>query len=62
MEQRLIDVNAVKSVLKKVGIASDEFDKCMGWTSPPLDKPLTGEDAVLAELTSEEQGFLRCMN
>lgn len=62
MEQRLIDINAVKSLLKKVGIESEEFDQCMGRTSPQLDKPLTSEDTILAELTYEEQGFLRCMN
>jgi len=62
MEQRLIDIDAVKSVLKKVGIESEECDQCMGWTSPQLDKPLTSEDTVLAELTPEEQGFLRCIN
>jgi len=62
MEQRLIDIESVKSVLKKVGIDSEECDQCMGWTSPQLDKPLTSEDTVLAELTTEEQGFLRCMN
>ncbi len=31
MEQRLIDIDAVKSVLKKVGIESEECDQCMGW-------------------------------
>jgi hypothetical protein len=62
MEQNLLDIDAVKSVLRKVGIKSEECDQCMGWTSLQPDKPLTSEDTVLAELTSEEQGFFRCMN
>jgi hypothetical protein len=62
MEKRLIDIDSVKSVLRKVGIKPEECDQCMGWTSPQLDQPLTGKDKVLAELTTEEQGFFRCMN
>lgn len=61
MDDKLINVDAVKSVLKKVGIESEECDQCMGWTSPKLDAPLTSKDTVLWELTREEQGFLRCM-
>ncbi len=61
MDERLINVEDVKSVFREVGIQSEECNRCMGRTSPELDKPLTGEDTVLAELTSEEQGFFRCM-
>ena len=61
MDERLIDVEDVKSFFKKVGIKSEECNRCLGWTSPKLDKPLTGEDTVLAELSLEEQGFFRCM-
>ncbi len=61
MDERLMDVEDVKSVFKKVGIKSEECKQCLGWTSPNLDKPLTGEDMVLAELSPEEQGFFRCM-
>ncbi len=62
MDERLIDVENVKSILKVVGIKSEEYDRCMNWTSPKFDKPLTSADMVLAELTPEEQGFLRCMD
>lgn len=61
MDERLINVDDVKSVFKEVGIQSEECNQCMRRTSPELDKPLTSEDIVLAELTSEEQGFFRCM-
>jgi hypothetical protein len=61
MDERLINVEDVKSVFKKMGIKSEECNQCLGWTSTKLDKPLTGEDTVLAELTPEEQGFFRCM-
>jgi hypothetical protein len=61
MDPRRIDVEDVKSVFKEVGIAPEECDRCMKWTSPELDKPLTKEDKILAELTREEQGFFRCM-
>ena len=61
MDERLIDAEGVKSVFREVGIQSAECNRCMGRTSPELDKPLTGEDTVLAELTPEEQGFFRCM-
>ena len=61
MDEKLITVEDIKSVLRKVGIESKECDQCMGWSSPKLDAPLTKKDTVLGELTREEQGFLRCM-
>ena len=61
MDHRLLDVEDVKSVLKRVGIKTEECNQCMVWTSPQLDEPLTRKDTVLAELTPEEQGFLRCI-
>ncbi len=61
MDEKLINVEDIKSVFKKVGIESQECDQCMGWTSPKLDASLTNKDTVLGELTREEQGFLRCM-
>lgn len=61
MDEKLINVEDVKSVLKKVGIESKECDQCMGWIFPKLDAPLTNKDTVLGELSREEQGFLRCM-
>ena len=61
MGDRLIKIEDIKSVFKKVGIKSEECDQCMGWTSPELDEPLTNEDRIHAELTPEEEGFLRCM-
>jgi len=61
MDGKLIDVEDVKSVFKEVGIKPEEFNQCMGWTSPKMVQPLTGGDTVLAELTREEEGYLRCM-
>ena len=61
MEHERIKIEDVKFVLKKVGIGSKESDQCSGWSLPQLDMPLTREDTVLAELTPEEQGFLRCI-
>jgi hypothetical protein len=61
MNQRLIDADDLKSVLKKVGINGEESSQCMGWNSPKIEQPLTPEDKVLVELSREEQGFLRCM-
>ncbi len=61
MNERLIDIEDVRSVFKKVGIKSEECDQCMGWTSPELDAPLNPKERVLAELSPEEEGFLRCM-
>ncbi len=61
MDERLIDVEDVRSVFKRVGLESEECNRCMGWTSPALDEPLISEDRVLAKLTPEEEGFLRCM-
>ena len=62
MDERLIKVQDIKSVFKEMGIKPEECDQCMQWTSPKLDEPLTQYDRVLAELTPEEQGFLRCMD
>ena len=61
MDGKLIDVEEVKSVLKKVGFKQEECEQCMGWRSPKLDEPLASDDTVLAKLTPEEQGFLRCV-
>ena len=61
MDEKLIDAKALQSVLKTVGIRPEEGDQCMAWTSPKFDEPLSNRDRVLAELTQEEQGFLRCM-
>ena len=61
MAERLIDVEDVKAVFKEMGVRPEEYNQCKGWTSSKLEEPLTHRDTVLAELTSEEQGFLRCM-
>jgi len=61
MTERLIDVEDVKAVFKEMGVQSEEYNLCKVWTSSKLEKPLTNEDTVLAELSPEEQGFLRCM-
>lgn len=61
MEGKLFEIEDVKSVFKKFGFNSEECDQCIGWTSAKLDEPLIREDTVLAELTPEEEGFLRCM-
>ncbi len=61
MDERLIDVEDVRSVFRRVGFESEECSQCMTWTSPELDEPLIPEDRVLAKLTPEEEGFLRCM-
>ena len=61
MDEKLIDIEDVRSVFKKVGLESEECDNCLGWTSPKLDEPLSSEDTVLAELTPEEEVFFRCM-
>ncbi len=61
MNERLIDMEDVKAVLKKVGFDIEESDQCVQWNSAQLNEPLNGEDQVVAELTPEEQGFFRCM-
>ncbi len=61
MDQKLIDIQDVRSVFKKVGFEAEECVQCMDWTSAEIDQPVTPEDEVLAELTPEEEGFLRCM-
>ena len=60
MDQK-INAEDVKFVLKKVGLGPEESNYCMGWISPDLNEPLMGKDRILAELTPEEEGFLRCM-
>lgn len=62
MNERLIDVEDVKLVFKEVGLKEEECNRCMGWISQKPGKPLTRKDTVLAKLTPEEQGFLRCMD
>ena len=62
MVEREIDLEDVKSVFKGVGVQEQECNKCVRWTSPELDKPLTRSDTILAELTPGEEGFLRCMD
>ncbi len=62
MDESLINMEDIRSVFKEVGIQSEECNRCMRRASPELDKPLTSQDTVLAELTPEEQGFLRCMD
>jgi hypothetical protein len=61
MDEKLIDVKDLQSVLKTVGIKPEEYSRCLKWTTPEIDKPLTAKDIVLAELTQEEEGFIRCM-
>ncbi len=61
MTDRLIDVEDVKAVFKEMGVGSEEYDQCKVWTSSKLEEPLTNQDTVLAELSSEEENFLRCM-
>ena len=61
MFARLINVEDVKAVFKKMGVESEEYNQCKVWTSPKLEESLSNEDTILAELTSEEQSFLRCM-
>jgi hypothetical protein len=61
MDEKSIDVEDLKSVLKKVGVRPEECNPCMEWTSPKFNEPLTSEDTILAELTPEERGFFRCM-
>ena len=61
MMERLIDVEDVKAVLREMGVESEEYNQCKIWTSPKLEEPLTHQDTVLAELSQEEEGFLRCM-
>ncbi len=61
MTERLIDGEDVKAVFKEMGVRPEEYDQCKVWTSSKLEESLTNQDTVLAELTSEEEGFLRCM-
>ena len=61
MMERLIDVEDVKAVFREMGVQSEEYNQCKVWTSSKLEEPLTNQDRVFAELSSEEQGFLRCM-
>jgi hypothetical protein len=59
--KRLIDVEDVKTVFREMGVEPEEYNQCKVWTSPKLEEPLDNKDTVLAELSAEEQGFLRCM-
>ncbi len=62
MDARPVEAGEIKSVLvERVGFDSMEAAICMGWTHPKLIIPLKIGDKVLAELTQEEQGFLRCI-
>ena len=61
MDRKLIEIEDVKNVFKKVGFKPDESELCMGWTSPEMEEPLTNGDHSVAELTPEEEGYLRCM-
>ncbi len=61
MNQEVIHIDDIKSVLQKVGLGPEESEYCMNWTCPELNTPLTDQDKVLAELSPEEEGFLRCM-
>ncbi len=61
MDETSVNIEDVKNVFKKVGFEPEESDYCIGWTSPELEEPLTHEDHFVAELTPEEEGFLRCM-
>ena len=61
MDEKLIDVKDLESVLKTVGIKPEEYGRCLGWTSSEINKPLTAKDMVLAELTQEEEGFIHCV-
>jgi len=61
MEPTRIDIDDVKSVLTKVGVDSKEYHQCLRWPFPEMEIPLKRGDAVIAELTVEEQGFLRCI-
>ena len=61
MMERLIDVEDVKAVFREMGVRSEEYNQCKVWTSKKLEESLNNEDTVVAELSPEEQGFLRCM-
>ena len=61
MVEGLIDVEDVKAVFREMGVESGEYNQCKVWTSSKLEEPLAIKDKVLAELSPEEQGFLRCM-
>lgn len=61
MDERLIDVDDLRAVFRKVGIKPEEYNRCTIWTSNKLEQPLAHEDTVLAELSLEEQHFLHCM-
>ncbi len=45
--------------MKRVGVEGVEAEKAMLWGHPTLKRPLSYGDGVLAELTFEEQAFLR---
>ncbi len=54
-----LQIEDIKSVMKRVGIEGSEAEKAMVWRHPLLKKPLSPKDDVVAELTLEEQAFLR---
>ncbi len=59
MDGQLIEIEDITSVMRKIGIEGSEAEKAMAWMNPTLERPLSEKDEVLAELTSEEQAFLR---
>lgn len=61
MMERSIEVEDIKAVFREMGVESEEYNRCQAWTSPKLEERLGNEDTVLAELSPEEEGFLRCM-
>ncbi len=61
MNENPLKIEDVRSLLKKIGVTSEEYEHCTGWTSPELNERLGGEDRIVAELTKEEEGLLRCM-
>ena len=60
-ENKPEDAEEIKSVSKKWNSSWKRREQCMEWRFPKLDEPLAIKDTVLAELTRQEQGFLRCM-
>jgi hypothetical protein len=61
MDERTVEAAEVRNLFQTAGLNPEESSQCMTWTSPELDVPLTDQDQILAELSLEEQGFLRCM-
>ncbi len=62
MDPRRINIEDVKSVLKRVGFEQEECEQCSVWNSPKVNESLSSEDSLVAELTPEEQEcFLESM-